>query len=164
MNWVERTSNFVALAVCWTNILNPAPSLGDWSGDGLADLAVGGGTGEVWLVRSTGSWDGNALTGALQTNFNTGAESAVPAFMDADGDGWADLLVLTEAGLVHCYTNTHALSMPYVAPPYTTDLLGTPVPDARGLATADVNGDGIMDVLISDEKGNVWEFHGGAEQ
>ncbi len=161
MNWVERTSNFTAVADCWTNILNPAPSLGDWSGDGLADLAVGGGTGVVWLVASPGSWEGDALTGTLRTNLNTGAEMAVPAFLDADGDGWADLLVLTETGLVQCYTNTHVVACPYAGPPLTTDLLGTPVPDARGISTADVNGDGVTDVLVSDESGNIWEFHGG---
>jgi len=160
MNWVERTSEFVSLAGCWTNVLNPAPSLGDWNHDGLADLAVGGGTGTVWLVASPGSWEGSHLTVELQTEFVVAPSGAIPAFADINADGWVDLLVLTDAGLVQCYTNTHSVSMPYAGPPYTTDLLGTPVPDARGIAAADVNGDGVIDVLISDENGNVWEFHG----
>jgi len=164
MNWVERTSNFVGMAGCWTNVVNPAPSLGDWNGDGLADLAVGGGTGMVWLAASPGSWEGDALTSALRTNFTTGAETAVPAFTDVNADGWADLLVLTEAGVVWCYIHTQSASVPYANPPYTVDLLGTPVPNARGIAAADINGDGVMDILISDENGNVWEFHGGSGQ
>jgi len=160
INWVERTSEFAALAGCWTNVLNPAPSLGDWNGDGLADLAVGGGTGTVWLVASPGSWEGDNLTVELQTNFNTGAESAVPAFADINDDGWSDLLVLTETGAVWCFIHTQSASVPYASPPYTTDLLGMPVPNARGISAADVNGDGVTDILISDENGNVWEFHG----
>jgi len=160
MNWVERTSEFAALAGCWTNFLNPAPSLSDWNHDGLADLAVGGDTNRVWLVESPGSWEGDNLTVELQTSFVVAPSGAIPAFADINADGWADLLVLTEAGLVQCYTNTHVVACPYAAPPFTTDLLGTPVPDARGISAADVNGDGMTDVLISDENGNVWEFHG----
>lgn len=67
MNWVERTTNFAAIAFAWTNVVNPAPAFGDWTGDGVADLAVGGSTGGVWLVESPGSFAEDALTGALQT-------------------------------------------------------------------------------------------------
>jgi len=45
MNLVERTTNFAAWASLWAGITNPAPALGDWTGDGCADLAVGGGDG-----------------------------------------------------------------------------------------------------------------------
>ena len=93
-------------------------------------------------------------TNAIWTNIVTVA----PALGDWTGDGNTDLLVLTEAGTVLVYTN--APPLPYSNPPFSTNLLGTPVPNAHGLSTADVNGDGVLDVLISDDNGNIWEFHG----
>ena len=161
MNWVERTSNFAAVASCWTNIASPAPALGDWSGDGWADLAVGGSTNGLWLVESPGSFAEGALTGALHKAFYVaGTTNAVPAFGDINADGVTELLVLTDSGAVHAYTNSALPAVPFASPPYSTDLLGTPVPAAHGLTTEDVNGDGVLDVLISDDNGNIWEFHG----
>jgi hypothetical protein len=160
LNLVERTSNFTALAFAWTNIVNPAPALGDWSGDGRADLAVGGGTGGVWFVASPGSFDMHALTGTLQTAFVVAPSGAIPAFLDVNHDARPDLLLLSPSGLVSAYTNTHTPTLPYSHTPFSSNLLGTAVPAATGLTTADVNGDGLQDVLISDQNGNIWEFHG----
>jgi sensor domain CHASE-containing protein len=160
LNLVERTSNFTALAFAWTNTVNPAPALGDWSGDGRADLAVGGGTGGVWFVASPGSFDMHALTGTLQTAFVVAPSGAIPAFLDVNHDARPDLLLLSPAGLVSAYTNTHTPTLPYSATPFSTNLLGTAVPAATGLTTADINGDGVPDVLVSDQNGNIWEFHG----
>jgi len=244
MNLVERTTNFAALASLWAGITNPAPALGDWTGDGCADLAVGGETGGVQLVVSPGSFRGDALTGALptearespvrsvpvraypsprkippdegttnryemdrradvrsalvrasprerergtcevgvspvrsapvrayppptyaltgtlQTNVHVGTSLSVPAFGDVDGDGWVDLLVLGEDGRVRFFPHTHIPTAPYAGTPATADLLKSAVPDATGITTADVNEDGVADVLISDDNGNVWEFHG----
>ncbi len=159
LNLVERTSNFAAIAFAWTNIVNPAPALGDWSGDGWDDLAVGGETGGVWLVQSPGSFREDALTVAPQTT-RSAPVRASPTFGDVNGDDRVDLLLLTDAGLVQAYTNTHAPTLPFSHTPALPDLLGAPVPNARGIATADVNNDGLLDILVSDENGNIWEFHG----
>ena len=157
-NLVERTSDF-AMGV-WTNIPNPAPALGDWSGDGLADLAVGGDTNIVWLIASSGSWTGAPPSGIQLT---VTSSSAVPAFGDLNDDGLPDLLVLTDAGLVQLYPNTGTHTLPYSPTPTLTNLLGTAVPNATGLSTADVNGDGVLDILVSDNNGSIWEFHGGVD-
>ncbi len=80
-----------------------------------------------------------------------------------DGNGWVDLLVLGEDGRVRFFPHTQGPATPYAATPADADLLKSAVPDATGITTADVNEDGVVDVLISDEKGNVWEFHGRRE-
>jgi len=90
----------------------------------------------------------------------TGASLSIPAFGDINGDGWADLLVLGEDGRVRFFPHTQNPALPYAESPADADLLKSAVPDATGIATADVNEDGVVDVLISDDGGNVWEFHG----
>ncbi len=159
-NFVERTTNFAALASAWRNVAVPAPALGDWSGDGFADLAVGGGTGGIWLVESPGSFEEDALTGALRTVLFAVPAGAVPAFGDASGDNALDLLVLLPDGRVDAYFSTGNPDNPYSSPPSWRHMLGVKVDQATGLTTADVNGDGVLDVLVSDDNGNVWEFHG----
>jgi hypothetical protein len=154
LNLVERTSNFTALAFAWTNIVNPAPALGDWSGDGRADLAIGGGPTSVVLIQSTGSF-----TSSPVSSFQFPV-SGTPSLLDVNHDARPDLLLLSPAGLVSAYTNTHTPTPPYSDTPFSTNLLGTAVPSATGLTTADVNNDGIPDLLISDDNGNIWEFHG----
>jgi hypothetical protein len=154
LNLVERTSNFTALAFAWTNIVNPAPALGDWSGDGRADLAIGGGPTSVVLIQSSGSF-----TSSPVSSFQFPV-SGTPSLLDVNHDALPDLLLLSPSGLVSAYTNTHTPTLPYSDTPFSSNLLGTAVPSATGLTTADVNGDGVQDVLISDQNGNIWEFHG----
>lgn len=160
VNWVERTSNFTAMAFAWTNAANPAPTLGDWSGDDRDDLAVGGETGGVWLVASPGSFSGPSLSGPQQSAFLALGSGAIPAFGRIDGKERVSLLILTGLGYVHEYTNSTSATSPYVEPPFSTNVLPAPVPNARAMTTADVNEDGRMDILISDQNGNIWEFHG----
>ena len=155
-NLVERTTNFAALATLWAHVGNVAPALGDWSGDGRADLAIGGDTGVVWLVRSEG-WGSEVGSRRSEISVN-GAGRTIPAFGDMNSDGRVDLLVLTDSGVVRVYTNSANPELPFPDTPATTDLLGTAVPDATGLAVADIDEDGDLDVLVSDSVGRIWAF------
>ena len=159
MNLVERTTNFAAMVSVWAGITNPAPALGDWTGDGCADLAVGGETGVVDLIGSTLRFSPPQVSG-FRFQVSGGSGTVVPAFGDIDGDGWQDLLVLGEDGRVRFFPHTRTPTLPYPDAPTTADLLKSAVPNATGLTTTDVNEDGVIDVLISDDNGNVWEFHG----
>ena len=158
LNLVEQTPNFAGIEDCWLSISNPAPTLGDFNGDGFDDLAVGGDTNALWLVESWGSFASNEVSGVrFQVS---GVTRAVPAFVDIRADSWADLLVLTEQGVVMSYTNAHTPTLPYADTPSSANLLPAPVPNARGISASDVNDDGLLDILISDDNGNIWEFHG----
>ena len=160
MNLVERTTNFAGVATAWAGITNPAPALGDWTGDGIADLAIGGETGVVELVGSTLRFSPPQVSG-FRFQVSVGSGVVIPAFGDVDGDGWQDLLVLGEDGRVRFFPHTRSPALPYANTPASADLLKSAVPNATAITTADVNEDGVTDVLISDDNGNVWEFHGG---
>ncbi|MCC6355904.1 MAG: VCBS repeat-containing protein, partial [Verrucomicrobiae bacterium] len=153
-NLVERTTNFAAWA--WAGITNPAIALGDWSGDGKADLVVGGDTGTILLLASTGDFAGQPAT--LSNTLAVASARTIPALADLSGDGWVDLLVLLDDGTVNLYTNTGNALAPFAPPAARAHLLGTAVPDATGLAV--VTTTDSRSVLVSDTAGRIWEFLG----
>jgi hypothetical protein len=157
MNLSERTVNFASLAATWSGTGSPAPALGDWSGDGRADLAVGGAGGTVYLIASTGHFNA-PQSPPVSVTLVTGSTQAIPALADVNGDGRADLLVVLADGTVDLYLNTGQTTQPFVAPPSVANLLGQAVAQATGLAVGDLNYDGRWDVLVADAEGRLWEF------
>lgn len=160
LDLVERTSAFSGWASRWSGIANPVPALGDWDGDGRADLAIGGDTGSVCLMSSTGIFS-DTLTPAVEQTIVTGSASAIPAFARVLGDAGLDLIVLLADGTVRAYGNTGNSVSPYNGTSFTDNLLGQSVPNATGLAGGDIDGNGLDDILVSDSVGRIWEFHQG---
>jgi len=157
MNLTERTANFTNLSYAWSGITAPALALGDWNGDGRADLVVGGSVSSVRLISSTGNFKA-PQSAAVDYTLATGSTDAIPALADMNGDGRVDLLLLLADGTINVYTNTGNANAPFVAPPAIINLLGQSVPNASGLAVADINYDGRLDVLVSDVDGRIWDF------
>ena len=156
-NLVERTSNFAGLASAWTGVGRPAPALGDWSGDGRDDLAIGGRPGEIILIRSGGSFQSPgpaAPTGVL----TLASSHRMPALADATGDGRADLFVLLDDGSVDLYANTGNPAVPFSMAARQSNILGLAVSGATGMTAADVDENGTVDVLLSDATGQIWDF------
>lgn len=154
----ERTAAFALLAPLWSGWRRPVPALGDWNGDGRDDLVVGGSGDTLLLVASTGHF-GSPQEPAPVRSFATGSEIAGTALGDVDGDGWADLLVLRSTGTADLYLNRRDPAQPFASPATRSPLLPEPVPGPSGLAVADVNYDGQVDVLVADSSGRIWEFH-----
>jgi hypothetical protein len=157
LNLSERTANFASVAATWSGIGSPAPALGDWSGNGRADLAVGGAGGTVFLIASTGHFNAPQVP-AVSVTLATASTSVLPALADVNGDARADLLVLLADGTVDIYLNSGNAALPFAAPPSVANLLGQAITQGTGLSVADLNYDGRWDVLAADAEGRLWEF------
>jgi len=151
----DRSSMFTPLGNAGSA---PTVAMGDWGGDGFDDLAIGYGDGRVRIVSSFGSFAGWSAP-STDYDLDTGVSNAIPTFSRMVGQTNLSLLVLTDDGAVMAYTNT-GTTAPFAGPAYTNDLLGTPVPNGTGLASADVDYDGLTDVLVSDTDGRIWVFYG----
>ena len=162
LNLSERSPAFAGCAEGWSAIRDPCPAVGDWNGDGAADLAVGGDAGRVRIMSSPADFldpQSPAVNYDLPVN---GSTNAIPTFAETTGDANLDLLVLLDDGTVRAYVNTGNAHTPFDENNYADDFLGTTVPGATGLAAADANRDGHLDVLVSDQDGRIWDFRGSA--
>ncbi|MBA4388247.1 MAG: hypothetical protein C0404_09715 [Verrucomicrobia bacterium] len=160
LNLTNRTEAFTGIAGGWSGIANPAPALGDWNGDGRADLVIGGDGGRIRLVMSTGNFISPQSPAVNYDLMVTGSVQCIPAFADVNGDGRPDMLALVDGGLVRAYTNTGVASAPYEQDNFSMLALDMPVPNATGLGAGDVDYDGKLDVLVSDAEGRIWDFRG----
>ena len=154
MNFTDRTAAFGVLTAAIAGNGKSVAAMSDWTGDGRADLVLGGATGTLQFFVSTGNFS-NPLVPAEFT-ISTGSARSLPALADLNGDGTPDLLVILADGSSRFYAHTGNPSAPYTT--FTTDFLGVPVPNATSLGVADVNGDGRLDVLAADQDGRIWDF------
>ncbi|MCE9614207.1 MAG: FG-GAP-like repeat-containing protein [Lentisphaerae bacterium] len=161
LDFVDRSAAFVALGIMGDPEQTPTyryPALGDWNGDGAADLALGATDGTVRLLASAAQFTG-AVTGDEFT-LAVGAAHAVPALGDINGDTFPDLLVVTGDGDSHLYLNSGTPGAPFSTASVIHHWLPAVIPGACGLALQDITFDGVTDVVASDQDGRIWEFHG----
>ncbi len=152
-NFEEITTGFSSLEAFVTGITRPKIAGGDWNGDGFGDLVVGGNTGTLRLIASDGNFsaDGNGP----ELTFSSTRTS--PALGDMNGDGLDDLLVLLDDGTVTLFIN-NGTATPFSGSG-TINSLGVAAQDGLSITTGDLDQDGIIDVLLSDTDGRIWEFH-----
>lgn len=155
VNLSERTEKFAGLAALVSGIESPVLSMGDFDGDGYEDLAIGGQTGVVRLVQSSGNFTG-AQPGTATHTVDVGSTRALPGLGDLNGDGRADLLAIVSNGTANAYFHSGTNSAPYEA--FSADYLGQPVTNATGLGIANVDFTGLQDVVVADAQGRMWEF------
>ena len=146
-----------------------APELVDWNNDGTMDLVVGAMDGRIRVYLNSASAGEPDLATAIVVQAN-GSDLLVPGgrssvvVADLDGDGRKDLIVGNTEGQVLDYANTGTDAAPTFAGAVALkagdvviDLDGTP---RSRLFVADMNGDGIPDLLVGSADGTVRLYNG----
>lgn len=151
-NFEEVLAGFEGLVAVVAAIDRPSLAGGDWNGDGLGDLVIGGDTGTLRLVASGGGF----VSDGTGSDMAVASTRARPALGDMDGDGLVDLLVLLDDGTVEFFASD-GMTMPFSVPG-VPDYLGVAAPDGTSISAGDINQDGMVDVLLADADGRIWEF------
>jgi uncharacterized protein (DUF2141 family) len=142
---------------------NAAPAVTDLDGDGLLDLLVGAFSGVVWHYEQTtagGTAFGPVGVGYLTTDGTAvlvGGSSAVPTLADLDGDGLLDLLVGSDDGTVFRFEQTTATGNIFAGGSRLTidGTNGVDVGNNAAPAITDLDGDGLLDLLVGSQLGEV---------
>jgi hypothetical protein len=135
----ERGSNFT-------------PALADIDGDGDLDLLVGEASGELNLVRNTGSATSPVFK-VESENFQAvdSGRRSHPALADLDGDGDLDLLLGHEnSGAVYYRNDGNARE-----PRFVKSEMNIALPPAAAPAFVDLNGDGKLELITGSLSGGL---------
>ena len=142
---------------------NSAPSVTDWNGDGLPDMAVGRSEGipaGLYLFVNQGT-PGAPLFLATDT-LEAGEEPiqiyyAYPDFHDMDGDGLEDLVVGSSTGMISCFLNSGTAVVPVYEEMVYLQSEGEDINFYNYVrpSVCDWNGDGTPDLLASTGDGLV---------
>ena len=162
-----NATSFASLGALTTNgrtALNqgalPAPTVTDVDGDGLLDLLVGGYDGYVTRFEQTlANGSVFASQGLLTTDGNTPLDMgqySIPTVTDVDGDGLLDLLMGSLDGNVRRFEQTAANGNVFASlgPLTTNGSTALDVGSNSAPAVTDVDGDGLLDLLVGNNNGN----------
>jgi len=145
----------------------PSPRLADLNGDGKPDLVVGDDGGAIHFLWNQGT------PGLADLRENPSSSIAVsacywvqPALADADGDGDPDLFVAgldavtLSSGRLFYIENRGTPAAPAWAPETDwldlTTALGVDAFSFPSVAAGDVNGDGLVDLVLDDGQGTTY--------
>ena len=145
----------------WGNLF--APAAYDWNGDSKPDLLLGEGSysaNAIHLLINKGSPNAPKFGEDMRyfLAYGDGREQLVPTLADYSGDGKMDLLVGDSLGRVAVYLNSGEKWKPNIELKFSqfikfgsSDSLNGPIT----VAAADMNGDGLFDLIIGDKDGHI---------
>ena len=142
-----------------------APTVGDFDSDGDPDVLAGGQSGGFSFFQNTagpgttptflGPFENpSGLTGVFESD-----SYSTPSLGDLDSDGDLDVLAGTSEGSFFYYENTAGPGAPSAfAPPIANPFGLSDIGDDSAPSVADLDGDGDLDVLGSNEDGDFFFF------
>lgn len=154
----------IELAVSGIDVgADASPAFADLTGDGLEDMVVGSASGTVRVFPNLGNQtvplfsSGVDLLGSLSFGVQT-----VPTLGDVNGDGLPDLVVGRADGTLRGYINNGYRSFVdgQVAEAFSSDdfTTGVSVSSRSAPVLADVDQDGLLDLLVGSADGDVRFF------
>ncbi|MDP8211015.1 MAG: FG-GAP-like repeat-containing protein, partial [Candidatus Stygibacter australis] len=138
-----------------------APTFTDLDGDGLLDMLIGDLDGNINHYEQDAE---NSTSFSLRTsNFNSidvGMLSA-PTFTDLDEDGLLDMLIGGDGGNIYHYEQNTINSLSFSL--CTSNFNSIDVSHHSKPAFTDLDGDGLLDMLIGEHGGNINHYEQNAE-
>jgi hypothetical protein len=150
----------------------------DFDDDGKLDLVAGDSDGSVWFFRNTGGKlaagvmveaDGKPICGS-KTVMKGDVRKTEPAsskladdyskldIADWDGDGLKDLIIGHSRSELVLYMNTGKKGEPRFGPPRKIEPEKDPLPVRPSPLLVDWDGDGVQDLLVGSENGEIFFY------
>ncbi len=144
-----------------------APFMVDYNNDGVSDLLVGNREGYLIYYENKGSNHNPLFTSPIVLKDANGSDISVesystPSVLDWNHDNKKDIVLGSGSGTLSLYLNKGSDSDPSFSPPFPIEAGGTEV-NVGSFASpfaADINSDGIRDLLIGDGKGFIHVYLG----